>query len=251
MLAVTRSGTVSWARMDRENVLCALDQAQLGRLVDWIGAAGRDDAVAVLVLTGTGRAFSAGADIGEAETQGERDFAANTALYQELARRISGLGKPVIAAVNGYCLGGGLELAAMCDLRIATRSARFGLPDAALGFSVSGGLSWFLPRHIGLGRTMELYLTQRLVDADEAQRIGLVAEVVDDDDLVARTGDVAATIAGLPGCGVAHMKALLGTFHETLEAVLADEEQRDRACFAHPATRERLRTFLETRRARR
>ncbi len=251
MLAVTRSGTVSWARMDRENVLCALDQAQLGRLVDWIGAAGRDDAVAVLVLTGTGRAFSAGADIGEAETQDERDFAANTALYQELARRISSLGKPVIAAVNGYCLGGGLELAAMCDLRIAAKSARFGLPDAALGFSVSGGLSWFLPRHIGLGRTMELYLTQRLVDADEAQRIGLVAEVVDDDDLVARTDDVAVTIAGFPGCGVAHMKALVGAFHETLEAVLADEEERDRACFAHPATRERLRTLLETRRARR
>ncbi len=251
MLAVTRSDNVSWARMDRENVLCALDHAQLGRLADWIRAADKDDAVSVLVLTGTGRAFSAGADIGEAETQDESGFAANTALYQELARRISGLVKPVIAAVNGYCLGGGLELAAMCDLRIAARSARFGLPDAALGFSVSGGLSWFLPRHIGLGRTMELYLTQRLVDADEAQRIGLVAEVVDDNDLLARAGDLAATIAEFPGSGVAHMKALLGAFRESLEAVLADEEERDRACFADPAARERLRAFLEERRTRR
>ncbi len=237
--------------MDRENVLCALDQAQLGRLVDWIGAAGEDDAVSVLVLTGTGRAFNAGADIGEAETQDEGGFAANTALYQELARRISGLGKPVIAAVNGYCPGGGVQLAAMCDLRIAARSARFGLPDAALGFSVSGGLSWFLPRHIGLGRTMDLYLTQRLVDADEAQRIGLVADVVDDDDLPARANDLAATFAGLPGCGVVHMKALLGASHESLEAVLADEDARDRACFADPATRKRLRTFLEARRTER
>ena len=105
--------------MDREKVLCALDQAQLGRLVDWIRAAGKDDAVSVLVVTVTGRAFRAGSDIGEAETQDERGFAANTALYQELARRVSSLGKPVIAAVNGYCLGGGLELAATCDLRIA------------------------------------------------------------------------------------------------------------------------------------
>ena len=250
-LVIDRRGPVSWARMNRPEVLCALDQAQLRRLLDWLRSAGDDDSTAVLVLTGTGRAFSAGADIREADAQDDADFAVNTALYQDLARTCAGLAKPVIAAVNGICLGGGLELAAMCDLRIAARSARLGLPDASLGFSVSGGLSWFLPRQIGAGRTMELYLTERILDAAEAERIGLVGEVVDDGDLAERAQELAERIAGFPRCGVANMKALLNQPARPLDEALVDEEARDRACFSDPEARKRLASFLEARRKRR
>ena len=247
-LAVSRRGSVSWARIDRPAVLGALDAALLDRLLAWLRDGLACDDIRVLCLTGTGRAFSAGADIREMDGLDEAGFAANTQRYQTLARLCHGASKPVIAAVNGLCLGGGMELACMCDLRVAGASARFGLPDAALGFSVSGGLSWFLPRQTGAGRAMELYLTGRMIDADEARRIGLVAEVAEDGELVGRVQAMAERVAAQPPAGFAHFKALLHAAHPQLEAALADEEDRDRACFANPQVRSRLRAFLAERR---
>ena len=249
-LAIRRRGPVSWAVMRRAAARCALDGAQLGRLLAWLGDAGRDGEVGALVLTGCGRAFSAGADIKEMDGLDDAGFAANTARYQALAGACRSLAKPLLAAVNGLALGGGLELACMCDLRLAAASARFGLPDAALGFSVSGGLSWHLPRQIGLGRALELYLTGRFLDAEEARAIGLVAETVADEALPERAQALAERLAALPPVGIANMKALLYRPAADFEAMLADEARRDRACFADAEVRRRLGAFLAAKRRR-
>ena len=249
-LIVRRRGPVSWAVMNRPAVLGALDSAQLDRLLAWLDAAARDGDIGALVLTGSGRAFSAGADIGEMERLDAAGFAANTARYQALATACRALPKPLLAAVNGFALGGGLELACMCDLRLAAASARFALPDAELGFSVSGGLSWYLPRQIGLGRALDLYLTGRALDAGEALAAGLVAETVADAALEGRAQALAERLAGLPPVGIANMKALLYRPGGDFDAVLADEARRDGICFADAEVRRRLTAFLAARRRR-
>ena len=247
-LIVRRHGPVSWAVMNRPAVLGALDGAQLDRLLAWLDAAAREGEIGALVLTGSGRAFSAGADIGEMERLDDAGFAANTARYQALAAACRALPKPLLAAVNGFALGGGLELACMCDLRLAAASARFALPDAELGFSVSGGLSWYLPRQIGLGRTLDLYLTGRTLDAGEALAAGLVAETMADAALEGRAQALAERLAGLPPVGIANMKALLYRPGGDFDAVLADEARRDGICFADAEVRRRLTAFLAARR---
>ena len=250
-LVVERRGRVSWAAMNRPAALCALDGAQLDRLLAWLRAAAADETVGALCLTGTGRGFSAGADIKEMEGLDEAGAAANTARYQALARACRDLPKPILAAVNGVCLGGGMELACMCDLRIAGASARLGLPDASLGFSVSGGLSWHLPRLVGLGRAWELYLTERVLDAGEARDWGLVAEVVADEALPGRVQAMAERMAAFPRVGVRNMKPLLYRPGPDLDAALDAEERLEAACFADPEVDAMLRAFLDSRRERR
>ncbi len=247
-LVLSQHGSVAWARMNRESVLCALDGAQLNRLACWLEGQIASEATRVLCITGTGRAFSVGGDIKEMDTLDADGFAANTRLYQKIARLRYNSDKPVISAINGYCLGGGLELACMSDLRIAAASAQFGLPDASLGFSVSGGLSWFLPRQIGTGRAMELYLTGRVLDAQEAREIGLVSEVVADEELEARTQTLAEQIASHPRTGFTHMKMLLRDQCDDFESNLGREEEYDNACFADIEVRQRLAVFLDSRR---
>ncbi len=190
----TRDG-VAWATLERPEVLNALDAEHLDGLLDAVARVAADDESRVLVITGSGRAFSVGGDIKAMDGMSEDDFRATARRYQRLARDMRALDKPVLAAINGYCLGGGLELALMCDLRIAAASARLGLPDAQLGFSPAGGLTWLLPRLIGAGRAMHLALDAEPIDAAEAGRIGLVTRVVEDAELMAATEALAGKIA--------------------------------------------------------
>ena len=237
---------VSWATMNRPEVLNAVDG---DRLLAWISAAVDDDEVAVLCLTGAGRAFTAGGDIKEMDGLDEAGFAANTPRYQAMARACRNAPKPVIAAINGVCLGAGMEFAAMSDLRIAAQSARLGLPDASLGFSVSGGLSWFLPHQIGLARTMELYLSERIFPTEEASAMGFVAEIVPDDDLQEHVQAFAERIAEFPPLGAANMKTLLyGDLG--FDAQLDAEKTLESRCFADDEVKRRLSAFLESRRKR-
>ncbi len=244
-------GAVAWATIDRPEVLNAFDIPHLEELLSVFRRAGEGEEIAVLVLTGTGRAFSAGADIKAMDRMGERDFARLESLFQGLVRAARGLDKPILGALNGVTIGGGLEIALMCDLRIAARSASFSLPDARLGFSPTGGLTYLLPRIVGLGRALHLLLTCERLDAAEAERIGLVTEVLEDADLERRTAEIAAHLAGCPRLGLAAIKrALYAASDAPFEASLRLEEALDAANYANPETRAGLAAFLDSRRKR-
>lgn len=240
---------VAWATIERPEVLNAFDIPHLEELLSVFQRAGEDEAVAVLVLTGTGRAFSAGADIKAMDRMGDRDFARLAELFQGLARAARSLDKPILGALNGITIGGGLEIALLCDLRIAARSAVFALPDAQLGFSPTGGLTYLLPRIVGLGRAFHLLLTCERLDAAEAERIGLVTEVVEDAALDDRMAEIAAHLASCPRLGLKSIKrALNAACDAPFEAGLRLEEAYDSANYANPETRAGLAAFLEARR---
>jgi enoyl-CoA hydratase len=169
-------------RPDKLNALNDAVIAELGAAIDQVG---RDGEIKGVILTGAGtKAFVAGADIAELSRQGPFDGKARALVGQGVFRRFERSGKPVIAAVNGFALGGGCELAMACHVRIAAESAKFGQPEAKLGIAPGYGGSVRLPRLVGKGRALELLLTGQMIDAAEAYRIGLVNRVVPGDRLL-------------------------------------------------------------------
>ena len=165
--------------INRPDKLNALNAAVIGELADAAERVDADAGVRGVILTGAGaKAFVAGADITELAAQGPFEAKQRSLAGQQMMRRFERCGKPVIAAVNGFALGGGCELAMACHLRIASEAARFGQPEVKLGLAPGSGVTVRLPRLIGKGRALELLLTGALVDAQEAWRIGLVNRVV-------------------------------------------------------------------------
>ncbi len=192
ILTETR-GAVGLITLNRPKALNALNSQLIGELNQALAAFDADPAIGAMVLTGSERAFAAGADIKE---MADKDFATAQAEdfiapWQELARRR----KPVIAAVAGYALGGGCELAMMCDLIIAADTAKFGQPEINLGTIPGAGGTQRLTRAIGKAKAMDLVLTGRTMAADEAERCNLVARVVPAAQLLDEALQVAATIA--------------------------------------------------------
>lgn len=172
--------------LNRPTVLNALNQATLAELLLAFDAAAADADIDGVILSGEGKAFAAGADIGELAAIGAVDAQRFTRQGQQVFDRIEGLGKPVIAAVNGYAFGGGCELAMACTLRIASDRAAFAQPEVRLGVLPGFGGTQRLPRLVGPGRALQLILSAAIIDAHEACRIGLVNEVVAADGLIAR-----------------------------------------------------------------
>jgi enoyl-CoA hydratase len=163
-------------RPDKLNALNATVIAELDRAVTELMT---NDAVRGVILTGSGaKAFVAGADIGEIARQDALEGKARSLAGQAMMRRLERCGKPVIAAVNGFALGGGCELAMACHIRIASEGAKFGQPEVKLGIGPGYGGTVRLPRLVGRGRALELLLTGAMIDAQEAHRIGLVNRVV-------------------------------------------------------------------------
>jgi enoyl-CoA hydratase len=179
-------------RPDKLNALNATVIAELGDVVTRIET---DAAVRGVILTGAGsKAFVAGADISELSEQGPIDGKARSILGQTVFRRLERCGKPVIAAVNGFALGGGCELAMACHIRIAAENARFGQPEVKLGIGPGYGGTARLPRLVGRGRALELLLTGTMIDATEAYRIGLVNRVVPGEALLKESEAMLRTI---------------------------------------------------------
>ncbi|MFQ6012307.1 MAG: enoyl-CoA hydratase-related protein [Thermoplasmata archaeon] len=176
---------IALVTLDRPEALNALNTKVLGELREVLReVAGRDD-LQVLILTGAGdRAFAAGADIREMRRQRPLEIRRYAALGHEVARLLERMGKPVIAALNGYALGGGAELALACDVRIASERAQIGQPEVKLGIPPGFGGSQRLTRLVGRGRASELILLGEPLDAVEAERIGLVNRVVPPDQLM-------------------------------------------------------------------
>jgi enoyl-CoA hydratase len=179
-------------RPDKLNALDAIVIAELGDAVTRIET---DSAVRGVLVTGAGtKAFVAGADIGELSAQSPMEGKTRATAGQTVFRRLERCGKPVVAAVNGFALGGGCELAMACHIRIASDQARFGQPEVKLGIAPGYGATVRLPRLVGKGRAMELLLTGRMVDAEEAFRIGLVNRVVPADRLLPECETLLRTI---------------------------------------------------------
>lgn len=241
-------GKVLEIRLAREAVLNALDLEHLLALEACLEAAAEDYSIRAILLCADGRAFCVGGDIKAMDKMSDAEFARCTGLYQNLCRKTRALDKPIVAAINGHALGGGLELALMADLRIAGRSARFGVPDAELGFSPSGGLSYQLHRIIGAGRAMHLALSCEILDAQQALAIGLITRVVEDDELQDAAIQLAQQIAAYPPTGIRNIKRVLNAGQElNLEAALTLEAQLDIECYHSAETRAALKAFIEAR----
>ena len=195
-LLLERDGAVLVVTLNRPKVLNALNAQTLAELGEVIADAGTDDGVRVVVLTGAGeKSFVAGADINELSVQSPVSGRDRARYGQQLFDRIERLGKPVIAAVNGFALGGGCELAMACTMRYASDTARFGQPEINLGLIPGYAGSQRLPRLVGRGRAHELLLLGDMIGAAEAYRIGLVNKVVPAADLMTEVRKVAQTLA--------------------------------------------------------
>jgi len=210
-------GRVATITMNRPEVRNALTGTGiLEGLADALDSIKEDPDLSVLVLTGAGSAFSAGGNLkdmraGEDIFEGSAQQIAESyrASVLRLMRTIASLDLVTIAAVNGPAIGGGCDLALLCDLRLASTSARFGQPVVDLGLVPGDGGAWILPRIVGWQRAAELIFTGRIVDANEALSMGLILDVTEPEDLEGRVDDLAATIAGKPPHALRLTKRLL------------------------------------------
>lgn len=248
-LSVERDGPVAVVTVTRPKVLNALDAATVAGLRATVDRLSEDDGVRAVVLTGAGeKAFVAGADIRElaaltpvaAEAQARRGHA--------LCHAVERMGKPVIAAVNGYALGGGCELAMACTIRLAAEGAKLGQPEIGLGLLPGYGGTQRLARLVGSGRALEMMLTGRPVDAAEAWRIGLVNRVLPQAELMPRALELAHGLAGQAPVAV---RCILTAVHDGLGMTLEDGCGHEAALFGLAAAtddwREGTRAFLEKR----
>ena len=194
LLVENRDG-IAHVTINRPEKLNALNDEVIAALGAAVERIDRDETVRGVILTGAGpKAFVAGADIGELNQQGPFDGKRRAMAGQEIFSRLERLGKPVIAAVNGFALGGGCELAMACHIRIASENAKFGQPEVKLGIGPGYGGSVRLPRLVGRGRALELLLTAQMIDAAEAWRIGLVNRVVPQEQLMTEATRTMTTI---------------------------------------------------------
>jgi enoyl-CoA hydratase len=234
-------------RLNRPEALNALNTAMMTELTQALDAAEDDAEVRCVVLTGSDRAFAAGADIKEMSTKTYAEtFTADflTRTHERAAR----FRKPLVGAVAGYALGGGCELAMMCDILIAADSARFGQPEITLGVAPGLGGSQRLARAVGKAKAMDMVLTGRMIDAVEAERIGLVSRVVPAAELMAEAKAVAAKIAGLSPIAAMMGKDMVeAAFETTLAQGLHYERRLFQSLFAFADQKEGMAAFLEKR----
>jgi len=243
------SASVAIVTIARPTKLNALNRKTISELTDAFRQLMEDPAVRVVIITGSGdRAFVAGADISEIrdlDAVSARRFAADG---QDLMRRIESAEKPVIAAINGFALGGGLELALACHLRLASADARLGLPEIKLGIMPGFGGTQRLGRVVGRARALEMVLTGEPVDAAAAERMGLVNRVLPADDLL----DTAKALAGqLAKAAAESVRGILQAMdiglESTVEQGIALETARFALCCSTDDMREGTRAFLEKR----
>ena len=237
---------VALVRLNRPEALNALNQQLIAELDEALTAFEADPAIGCVVLTGSEKAFAAGADIKEM-----RDKSYVDALLQDFISRwdcVARARKPIIAAVAGFALGGGSELAMMCDFILAAESANFGQPEIKLGVIPGAGGTQRLTRAIGKAKAMDLVLTGRMMGAEEAERAGLVARILPAETLVAEALKVAGSIAGMSLPAVISAKdAVNQAFETTLSEGVKYERRSFYALFATQDQKEGMAAFVEKR----
>jgi 2-(1,2-epoxy-1,2-dihydrophenyl)acetyl-CoA isomerase len=229
-----KSGGVAAIALNRPNKLNAFDATMHEELYDAFGEAAEDEGVRCIVLRGEGRGFSAGADLAEIIQNADGDPDLGQYLrgtYSRLVKRMVGTPKPLVAALHGPVYGAGVGIALACDLRVAAESAKLSVAFIKIGLMPDAGVTFFLPRVIGLGRAIELSMLGDAVEAREAHRIGLVNKVVPDDSLAEETTKLAESLASMPTAALGRMKdSLYAAFEADLETALEREAEGQTFC---------------------
>jgi enoyl-CoA hydratase len=247
LILVQTRGRVGIATLNRPKALNALNDALMDELGRALTDFDRDDGIGAIIITGSEKAFAAGADIAAMKDWTYMDVYSSNFITRnwEVLKQIR---KPVIAAVAGYALGGGCELAMMCDIIIAAESARFGQPEIKLGLIPGAGGTQRLPRAVGRARAMDLILTARTMKADEADRAGLVSRVVPSEKLLDEAMDVATTIASMSLPSVMMAKESVNRAYEApLNEGLLFERRAFHSLFATEDQKEGMTAFVEKR----
>jgi enoyl-CoA hydratase len=246
-ILVETRGRVGLITLNRPKALNALNDALMNELGDALARFDADEAIGAMVITGSGKAFAAGADIGAMKDWGYMDVYKGEYITRNW-ERMKSIRKPVIAAVAGYALGGGCELALMCDIIIAADTAKFGQPEIKLGIIPGAGGTQRLPRAVGKAKAMDLVLTARMMDAAEAERAGLVSRVVAADKLIGEALAAAGQIAefSLPSVMMAK-EAVNRAYESPLAEGMLFERRLFHALFATEDQKEGMAAFVEKR----
>ncbi|HSH41032.1 MAG TPA: enoyl-CoA hydratase [Arenicellales bacterium] len=249
ILTETRDN-VAIITLNRPKALNALSDGLMTELADAVDRFEKDDAIGAMVVTGSEKAFAAGADIKEMKDKTwmeayKEDFI--TANWE----RVAHARKPVIAAVAGYALGGGCELAMMCDFIIAADTAKFGQPEITIGIIPGSGGTQRLTRFVGKSKAMDMVLTGRMMEAEEAERCGLVSRVVSADELLDEAVAAAAQVAGYERASVMAAKEMVNRAYETtLAEGIRFERRMFQSLFGTPGQQEGMDAFANKRKPR-
>ncbi|WP_105565804.1 enoyl-CoA hydratase/isomerase family protein [Microbacterium halophytorum] len=245
LIDATRDGAVATIRLNRPEKLNAVTQAMSDELTAVVHGLNDDSAVRAVVYTGTGRAFSAGSDIATLDQYASPWEFRNRRDYCDALRELR---KPVVAAVNGYAFGGGLEAALTCDIRIAASTAAFAAPEIKLGWVGGGGMSVLLANSIGASNASLMLMTGDPIDADRALAWGLISEIAEPDALLARAQALAATIASRPPIAAETAKAnLRAAWNLPQDQAIAYEREMQGIAFATADAAEGRAAFAEKR----
>jgi 2-(1,2-epoxy-1,2-dihydrophenyl)acetyl-CoA isomerase len=249
---LTQDGPVATLLLNRPEKLNALDESEQRRLAEAIATVAHEPSIRAAVITGAGRGFCTGGDIQTmVDLKAHHHSAKFRALLEagnNVVHAIRRLPMPVLASVNGPAAGAGLSLALACDLRIASDRATFVQAFLQIGLHPDWGGAFFLPRHVGIGRAMEMFFLGEPVNAAEAHRIGLVNFIASHDQLAAETRKLAERLAAVPALPVSLLKEALYERLETqLDSMMEHEVQAQMKCFQSEDFAEGLKAFLEKR----
>lgn len=245
-----RQDNIAILKFNRPQVMNALNSEVLQELEEKLETIKRDEEIYAAIITGNGKAFVAGADISEMIHKTPDEARKFAELGLKVFRKIELMEKPIIAAVNGFALGGGCELAMSCDIRIASEKAKFGQPEVGLGITPGFAGTQRLSRLVGMAKAKELIFTADLIKAEEAERIGLVNKVVKEEELMPEALNMANKIISKAQLAVRYAKTSINRGNETdIETGMEMEKQLFALCFASKDQKEGMSAFLEKRKA--